>query len=215
MTFRLQTSAATSPLLELLVERDPVSSAIPFEVSISGQVVDLKSALRLSSSPTEATATAETQGVQLDWRAVQLSSYPVWEFRLSATNISSGQISLSRLDSAALGLQGGVWRVESFASAWGDEFRPKAVTTQHDSFFGVRSGRSSHGESPIIYFIRESDGYTVIVSPAWSGNWHVDVFSGGVVKAGISTWNLNLSLEPNETVHAPGVIVAAAESKDS
>lgn len=214
MTFRLQTSAATSPLLELLVERDPVSSAIPFEVSISGQVVDLKSALRLSSSPTEATATAETQGVQLDWRAVQLSSYPVWEFRLSATNISSGQISLSRLDSAALGLQGGVWRVESFASAWGDEFRPKAVTTQHDSFFGVRSGRSSHGESPIIYFIRESDGYTVIVSPAWSGNWHVDVFSGGVVKAGISTWNLNLSLEPNETVHAPGVIVAAAESKE-
>lgn len=214
MTFRLQTSAATSPLLELLVERDPVSSAIPFEVSISGQVVDLKSALRLSSSPTEATATAETQGVQLDWRAVQLSSYPVWEFRLSATNISSGQILLSRLDSAALGLQGGVWRVESFASAWGDEFRPKAVTTQHDSFFGVRSGRSSHGESPIIYFIRESDGYTVIVSPAWSGNWHVDVFSGGAVKAGISTWNLNLSLEPNETVHAPSVIVAAAESKE-
>ena len=214
MTFRLQTSAATSPLLELLVERDPISSAIPFEVSISGQVVYVKSALRLSSSPTEATATAETEGVQLDWRAVQLSSYPVWEFRLSATNISSGQISLSRLDSAALGLQGGVWRVESFASAWGDEFRPKAVTTQHDSFFGVRSGRSSHGESPIIYFIRESDGYTVIVSPAWSGNWHVDVFSGGVVKAGISTWNLNLSLEPNETVHAPGVIVAAAESKE-
>ena len=214
MTFRLQTSAATSPLLELLVERDPISSAIPFEVSISGQVVDVKSALRLSSSPTEATATAETVGVQLDWRADQLSSYPVWEFRLSATNISSGQISLSRLDSAALGLQGGVWRVESFASAWGDEFRPKAVTTQHDSFFGVRSGRSSHGESPIIYFIRESDGYTVIVSPAWSGNWHVDVFSGGVVKAGISTWNLNLSLEPNETVHAPGVIVAAAESKE-
>ena len=214
MTFRLQTSAATSPLLELLVERDPISSAIPFEVSISGQVVDVKSALRLSSSPTEATATAETEGVQLDWRADQLSSYPVWEFRLSATNISSGQILLSRLDSAALGLQGGVWRVESFASAWGDEFRPKAVTTQHDSFFGVRSGRSSHGESPIIYFIRESDGYTVIVSPAWSGNWHVDVFSGGAVKAGISTWNLNLSLEPNETVHAPSVIVAAAESKE-
>jgi len=214
MTFRLQTSAATSPLLELFVERDPISSAIPFEVSISGQVVDVKSALRLSSSPTEATATAETEGVQLDWRADQLSSYPVWEFRLSATNISSGQILLSRLDSAALGLQGGVWRVESFASAWGDEFRPKAVTTQHDSFFGVRSGRSSHGESPIIYFIRESDGYTVIVSPAWSGNWHVDVFSGGAVKAGISTWNLNLSLEPNETVHAPSVIVAAAESKE-
>lgn len=214
MTFRLQTSAATSPLLELLVERDPVSSAIPFEVSIAGQVVDVKSALRLSSSPTEAIATAETQGVQLDWRAVQLSTYSVWEFKLSATNISSGQISLSKLDSAALGLQGGVWRVESFASAWGDEFRPKAVTTQHDSFFGVRSGRSSHGESPIIYFIRESDGYTVIVSPAWSGNWHVDVLAGGSVRAGISTWNLNLSLEPNETVHAPGVIVVAAESKE-
>jgi hypothetical protein len=84
------------------MERDPVSSAIPFEVSIAGQVVDVKSALRLSSSPGEVIATAETQGVKLDWCAVQLSTYPVWEFKLSATNISSGQISLSRLDSAAL-----------------------------------------------------------------------------------------------------------------
>jgi alpha-galactosidase len=40
------------------------------------------------------------------------------------------------------------------------------------------------------------------------------VLAGGSVKAGISTWNLNLSLEPNETVHAPSVIVAAAESKE-
>ena len=104
--------------------------------------------------------------------------------------------------------------MESFASAWGDEFRPKTATTAHDSFFGVRSGRSSHGESPIVYFVRESDGYTVIVSPAWSGNWHIDVLAGGYVSAGISTWNLNLAIEPNETINAPSVVVAAGESKE-
>ena len=62
--------------------------------------------------------------------------------------------------------------------------------------------------------MRESDGYTVIVSPAWSGNWHIDVLAGGYVSAGISTWNLNLAIEPNETINAPSVVVAAGESKE-
>jgi alpha-galactosidase len=214
MTFALQPSASTSPFVELILGSQPVSAAIPFRASIGIQEIDLKADLQVGIHEASVSASAETKGLRLDWQAVQLSKRAVWEFKLSATNLSSAEISLSRLDSAALALQGGVWRVESFASAWGDEFRPKTATTAHDSFFGVRSGRSSHGESPIVYFVRESDGYTVIVSPAWSGNWHIDVLAGGYVSAGISTWNLNLAIKPNETINAPSVVVAAGESKE-
>ena len=213
MKFRLQASADASPLLSLLLGSDSISSAIPFRAALAGQEVDLTTSVRLNCAESYASATAETQGLQFDWQAIQLSNQAVWEFKLSAKNKSSAPLSISRLDSAALALRGDVWRVESFASAWGDEFRPKTATTQHDSFFGVRSGRSSHGESPIVYFVRESDGYTVIVSPAWSGNWHIDVLAGAYISAGISTWNLNVLLAPEETVNAPSVIVAAAESK--
>ena len=214
MTFALQPSASTSPFVELILGSQPVSAAIPFRASIGIQEIDLKADLQVGIHDASVSASAETKGLRLDWQAIQLSKLAVWEFKLSATNLSSAAISLSRLDSAALALQGATWRVESFASAWGDEFRPKTATTAHDSFFGVRSGRSSHGESPIVYFVRESDGYTVIVSPAWSGNWHIDVLAGGYVSAGISTWNLNLAIEPNETINAPSVVVAAGESKE-
>ena len=214
MKFALQPSASTLPFVELILGSQPVSAAMPFRASIGIQEIDLKADLQVGIRDAAVSASAETKGLRLDWQAIQLSTHAVWEFKLSATNLSSAAISLSRLDSAALALQGGVWRVESFASAWGDEFRPKTATTAHDSFFGVRSGRSSHGESPIVYFVRESDGYTVIVSPAWSGNWHIDVLAGGYVSAGISTWNLNLAIEPNETINAPSVVVAAGESKE-
>jgi alpha-galactosidase len=214
MTFALQPSASTLPFVELILGSQPVSAAIPFRASIGIQEIDLKADLQVGIHEASVSASAETKDLRLDWQAVQLSKHAVWEFKLSATNLSSAEISLSRLDSAALALQGGVWRVESFASAWGDEFRPKTATTAHDSFFGVRSGRSSHGESPIVYFVRESDGYTVIVSPAWSGNWHIDVLAGGYVSAGISAWNLNLAIKPNETINAPSVVVAAGESKE-
>lgn len=214
MTFALKPSASTSPFVELILGSQLVSAAIPFRASIGIQEIELKADLQVGIHDASVSASAETKGLRLAWQAVQLSKHAVWEFKLSATNLGPHAISLSRLDSAALALQGGTWRVDSFASAWGDEFRPKTATTAHDSFFGVRSGRSSHGESPIVYFVRESDGYTVIVSPAWSGNWHIDVLAGGYVSAGISTWNLNLAIEPNETINAPSVVVAAGESKE-
>jgi alpha-galactosidase len=83
----------------------------------------------------------------------------------------------------------------------------------HDSFYEVRSGRSSHGVIPLVYLVRESDGFTVAISPAWSGNWHVDVFSGGRVRAGISTWDFESALTPGESIKAPSVIVSAANNR--
>jgi alpha-galactosidase len=214
MKVALQPSSGAAKELELLFGDNPISSGIPIQVAISGQLVDLAPEFEVKATPTGATASLKNQGIDLNWQAIQLGTLPVWEFKLTATNTGSETKTLTRLDSASLALSGGPWRVESFASAWGDEFRPKRATTQHDSFFGVRSGRSSHGESPVVYFIRESDGFTVVVSPAWSGNWHIDVLAGGWISAGISTWSLNLDLARGETINAPSVIVVAAASKE-
>ena len=215
MNVGIRPFAGAPSLLEMASGTNQISASVPLAIAVGGRSLDLNSALKLDSSASEVSGAALAQGLEVDWRAKALGEHPVWEFGLSVTNKTDKAVTFTKLDSAALQLQGDVWRVESFASAWGDEFRPKSGTTLHDSFFGVRSGRSSHGESPVVYFIRESDGFTVIVAPAWSGNWHVEVLAGGYVSAGISTWNLNLSLGPNETIDAPSVIIAAAASKDA
>lgn len=214
MNVELRPDSGAAKLLEMIWSGNRISAAVPFGVGVEGQSVDLENRIVLSQSSSALEAVAVAEGLVLNWHARQLAKLPVWEFGLSATNATTSMLSLTRLDSAALALEGEIWRVESFASAWGDEFRPRLATTHHDSFFGVRSGRSSHGESPVVYFIRESDGFTVIVSPAWSGNWHVDVLAGGRISAGISTWNLNLAIEPNETIQAPTVVIAAAPNKE-
>ena len=215
MNAGLRPFAGDSSLLEMALGNDQVSVGLPLGIGVAGRSVDLNGAFALSSSTAGVTGAAQAQGMQVEWQAIGLGSYPVWEFGLSVKNVTNQPINLTKLDSSALALQGGVWRVDSFASAWGDEFRPQTGTTLHDSFLGVRSGRSSHGGSPVVYFTRESDGFTVIVSPAWSGNWHVEVLAGGLVSAGISTWNLNLPLQPNETIKAPSVVVSAGKTKDA
>ena len=111
MKFRLQASADASHLLNLLLGSDSISSSIPFRAALAGQEIDLKTSIRLNCKDFSASATLEAQGLQFDWQAVQLSDQAVWEFKLTAKNKSSAPISISRLDSAALALQGEVWRV--------------------------------------------------------------------------------------------------------
>ena len=142
MNVALRPFSGPSPLLEMALGHEPVSASLPLSIAVGGREVDLGSALKLNAAASGVTGVALAQGLQIDWNATPLGGYPVWEFGLSVTNSADKTVSFTKLDSAALALQGGVWRVESFASAWGDEFRPQTGTTLHDSFFGVRSGRS-------------------------------------------------------------------------
>jgi alpha-galactosidase len=215
MSTGLRPVAENSSLLEMVFDHEQISAAVPLGIGVSGKSVDLSGEFTMNLVADGLTGTAQVHGLLVDWHAQTLGSYPVWNFGFSVNNLTDQSINLTRLDSSALALKGGVWRVESFSSAWGDEFRMQNGTTLHDSFFGVRSGRSSHGGSPVVYFTRESDGFTVIVSPAWSGNWHLEALAGGLVSAGISTWNLNIPLRPNETINAPSVIVSAGENQDA
>ena len=198
-------------LLQLFQDNETISQSVPFEVELAGSRLDVAGNITVEGSGLA--ARYSSSDLVINWKAHRFSHPPVWEFELEVGNLGTENLFLTRLDAASLALRGDVWKVESFNSAWGDEFRPVNGTTRHDSFFGVRSGRSSHGGSPLVYLIRESDGFTVIVSPAWSGNWHIDVFAGGWVRAGISTWNLNLELSPGEKLKAPSVIVSAAKNR--
>lgn len=57
-------------------------------------------------------------------------------------------------------------------------------------------------------------GPALIVTPAWSGNWHIHVLAGGRVAAGISPWELVVELAPGEAVTAPSVVLAAGRDLD-
>jgi alpha-galactosidase len=199
--------------LGLYFKDELVSSSVPFEVDVNGRSIDFSGDTSFTQSAPGIKALAQNPDLSVQWGAQQLGSGAVWEFQLETKNIGNRDIILTRADAAAFALAGGPWKVESFASAWGDEFRPQHASTRHDSFLDVRSGRSSHGGTPIVYLIRESDGFTLVVSPAWSGNWHIDIFAGGWLRAGISTWNLELPLSPGESLKAPSVIISAAPNK--
>lgn len=194
--------------LDIAVDGKSISKSIPFFVEIRGKSVtaNLEPGIQANS------LSARQGSVLMNWKADQLGQYPVWEFKLNLENGGKQDEHFSRLDPLFLKLLGGAWQVNSFASAWGDEFRAQSASTRHDSYFGVRSGRSSHGQVPVIYCVRESDQMTIVVAPAWSGNWHVDVQAGGYITAGISRWNLDIAVMPQETLSAPSVVVAVARS---
>lgn len=213
MNCQISGSKQLAGVFDLVYAGQLISSSIPFAVEVDTHPIALSNGYALNQSDCSLVAESQSDGLDVLWEAKQISDGAVWEFQLEVENKGESPITLTRIDSAALKLEGGPWIVESFASAWGDEFRSQTGTTRHDSFFDVRSGRSSHGHAPLVYFTRESDGFTVIVSPAWSGNWHVDVFAGGWLRAGISTWNFELALTPGRKVKVPSVVVAAGESK--
>ncbi|MGX5679761.1 alpha-galactosidase [Schumannella luteola] len=153
-------------------------------------------------------------GTDLDatWTATLLGD-DAWEFGLELTNAGTETVAVTRMDPLAAHLDGGRWSTLAFVSAWGDEWRPVTGTTDYHHRLSTRSGRSAHGMSP--WFGLERDGAGVVVSPAWSGNWHIDLDEGTRVSAGISTWELIVELAPGESVSAPRVVLSVGSTRDA
>jgi alpha-galactosidase len=105
----------------------------------------------------------------------------------------------------------GRWTAHWHTSAWGEEFTPRAAQVDTALTLEVRSGRSSKGLHPLVWFSHE-DGRTLVVSPAWSGNWSVTATpdpDGGIgITAGINPWRFSRTLTDHQPFVAPAVHLA-------
>lgn len=160
---------------------------------------------------------ADVDGLHLEWSVRRVGDGPVWECALVAT--ATSDVTITRGDSLALLLdgkdRGEQWTVHSYKSAWGDEFRPEGPgTTRHDTVLEVRSGRSGHGAVPWAGVVRENGPGALIITPAWSGNWHIRVASDGRIAAGVSPWEFSVALKVGERLAAPTVVIAVGEDLD-
>ncbi len=132
-----------------------------------------------------------------------------------AATVTHGAVTLSDLPTVLVELGPGEWTAHWFTSDWGDEFTPQQRTINESISLGITSGRSSKGMHPWVCL--ESDGQSVVVSPAWSGNWRIDIeptAEGGVrVRAGISPWRFERVVTPGRPFRAPTVYVASAATR--
>ncbi len=162
---------------------------------------------------TTVTGVIEGTAVSAVWTARRIAEGDAWELSVVLTNVGTETVTVTRMDPLAGQLDGGRWSTLWFRSAWGDEFRPERGTTDHHTRIESRSGRSSHGVSPWLGLERSGAG--VVVSPAWSGNWHIDVSETSRVSAGISTWLFSTELAAGHSVTAPSVVIAVGADRDA
>lgn len=213
--------AATAGGLVVTLDGEPIS-----DVPLLFVEVDRRPITTLDDPTVEAAADRITVAGRLTgtavhamWSASRVAG-DAWELGLELRNGSGAPVPITRMDPLSLALADGPWTCHWFRSAWGDEFRPQRGSTRHDVVLDVRAGRSSHGMSPWLGVEREArsadgrPGPALIVTPAWSGNWHIHALAGGHVTAGISPWELVVELAPGETVTAPSVVLAAGRTLD-
>jgi alpha-galactosidase len=183
-----------------------------FLIDIDGTLHDRFDADDVALMPGGAGITGRIDGSEVfaTWTANQLGDSAVWDCGLELENRGDTPVLIRRMDPIAARIAVPSWKTLTFHSAWGDEFRPITGTTDSEIRLDVRSGRSSHGPNP--WFGMHRDGAALIVSPAWSGNWHLELAEGGRLSAGISTWQFSTAIEPGEIVRAPSVVIAAASS---
>lgn len=162
-------------------------------------------------SPTSVHGYLQGTRVHAKWAARRLGGTTAWELSLQLRNDGDEAVEVRRMDPLAATLQRGVWNSLAFRSSWCEEYRPERADTSTAIRLESRSGRSSHGVSPWLGLEQAGRGF--VVSPAWSGNWHIDV-ARGRISAGISDWLLAVDLAPGEEVAAPSVIVAVGDDID-
>ncbi|ACQ78395.1 glycoside hydrolase clan GH-D [Beutenbergia cavernae DSM 12333] len=215
MSAQLDLVAGDQPTLAVRVGgRDAVVPSGLFRLEIDRRVVDGFDDGSAEVLPGQAGVRGSVAdgAAHVEWSAREIAGRGVWELAARITNTSDRPITLTRMDPLSARLAPGRWTTLHFRSAWGDEFAPERGTTDSHLRLDVRSGRSSHGRSPWLGL--ENGDAGVVVAPAWSGNWHIDVIDGGRVDAGISTWRFATVLQPGESVTAPSVVLAAGSTLD-
>ena len=178
---------------------------------MTSEPVRLDSAILLADSPSSHHA-----GVVETRRFERLPSDhgTVLRCSMTATVDGSRDVVVHHVPTLRMTLDPGDWTAHWFVSDWGDEFTPRSqVLAAEDLRLEVRTGRSSKGCHPWLALCRH-DGATMIVSPAWSGNWQITVSRNGddgyVLSAGISDWGFSRRVTATRPFEAPDVVVASA-----
>ncbi|MCA0295631.1 MAG: alpha-galactosidase [Actinobacteria bacterium] len=131
-------------------------------------------------------------------------------------SVTDGETTLSDVPTVVVELAPGDWIVHWFTSAWGDEFTPQLQPATEAVRLASTTGRSSNGLHPWVC-LEAGSGESVVVSPAWSGNWRIDVEptgDGGVrVSAGISPDRFARVVRPGRPFRAPTVYVSTASTR--
>jgi alpha-galactosidase len=191
---------ALAPAPLLLVMADRVERCNLVDVTVLSDNSEVTVSARLDQTSLHAS-----------WGATRVGAEHVWEFSLTLRNDGDAPVSVTRMDPLSVILDG-TWQTLAFRSTWCEEGQPQRGTTATPRRFESRSGRSSHGYSPWLGLGQGDRG--LVISPAWSGNWHIDILRGGHVNAGISQWQFEVVLEPGQSVTAPSVVLAAGSSTD-
>ncbi len=206
-----------------------LSDVSPLMVEVDGRVASEWVEPAVSSATDELVALDGTLAglregatVHAAWSARRVAGQPVWECALTLRNDGEHPVTITRMDPLSIET-GSIWRVESFRSAWGDEFRPVSGHLGHHTIIESRSGRSSHGWIPWLGLERGGDSGpgahaeagALTIAPAYSGNWHIHAMAGGYITAGISPWQFAVELAPGESVVAPSVVLTVAANLDA
>lgn len=149
--------------------------------------------------------------IKVEWHARRLGQAQTWEFGGTITNQGAASVTVQAMDPLSLQLIPGEWQIEAYRSSWIEEFQPVFATTPAPFRIETRSGRSSNGWSPWLGLSHRD--MALVVCPAWSGNWHIDV-NHHRVTAGISDWQLGVEIAPNATVQIPPVLLSIGKSID-
>lgn len=136
--------------------------------------------------------------------------------RCDLTATAQGEVVVTDLPTVELALPPAAWTAHWFTSDWGDEFTPQQQPVTEPIHLRNTTGRSSKGLHPWAALIDDA-GATVVISPAWSGNWRIDIEpsdDGGVtIRAGISPWKFARIVTPDRPFQAPTVYVSAAPTR--
>lgn len=157
-----------------------------------------------------------TTGVEAALRIRPIGNLGAFEFRVTLKAIGGVPARIARADSFAADLAGGDWRGLSYTSKWGEEFEPDPFVLTGPVELEVRTGRSALGRDPWLG-LEAPNGHALVVTPSWSGNWHIGIEagpSGYRIASGISPWKFYHDLAPGTSFEAPAVLIAAGASQD-
>ncbi len=186
-----------------------------FRLEVDGVLHDTMEVRNVLHGPHETTVEGRVEGTSLAirWTAREIAGPGAWELSLTLINEGIKTQRVSRMDPLAAQLVGGGWDSLYFRSTWGKEFTPeKSMVGEGGLHLECRSGGSSHGYSPWLGL--EKQGAGLLISPAWSGNWHIDIDSDAQISAGISPWEFFTDLALSDQVRAPAVVIAVSSNRE-